>query len=337
MFNDPYVPIESKQFAAFKFYLKAMDIPFPISEDTLEWIKKMSSSYEIPTTFSDEELVKSLQKNIFHDIEKKSSEELREKYIYYKSPKYSDFSDDLIYTTVLPFVASFYGPRFVEINEWQSPVNQGAPRSVDMNFLNYEKYGSWLEDGLPARLSFYWEDSGQFITPMLTHSTAITGYQIRDNYRPVDRTVKNSWNIFEVINKKLIGEFRSVYQVYSEIDLAFYKIKYKGEDIIAVFDGMKKDGSKSSCMLRSLSYLNGGYKSSFDHQIPYHCEETKTWIYPNKTKEQASLIGFIKSCKMMESCEVDENLKNLFNNKSRKKLPKEMIKRLKILVFMISA
>ena len=225
-------------------------------------------------------------------------------------------------------MASFYGPRFVEINEWQSPVNQGAPRSVDMNFLNYEKYGSWLEDGLPASLSFYWEDSGQFITPMLTHSTAITGYQIRDNYRPVDRTVKNSWNIFEVINKKLIGEFRSVYQVYSEIDLAFYKIKYKGEDIIAVFDGMKKDGSKSSCMLRSLSYLNGGYKSSFDHQIPYHCEETKPWIYPNKTKEQASLIGFIKSCKMVGSCEVDENLKKLFNNKSRKKLPKEMIEKI---------
>ena len=47
-----------------------------------------------------------------------------------------------------------------------------------------------------------------------------------------------------------------------------------------------------------------------------------------KAKEQASLIGFIKSCKMMESCELDENLKTLFENKSTKKLPKEMIKKI---------
>ena len=59
---------------------------------------------------------------------------------------------------------------------------------------------------------------------------------------------------------------------YSSIDYAFYKIKYKGEDIIAVFDGKKQSGESSSCIMRSLGVLNGGFKSSFNHQIPYHCK-----------------------------------------------------------------
>ena len=285
----------------------------------------MSKSYEIPTPYSDEEIVKIFQKNIFYDMQNLSDEDIRNKYIYYKSPDYTDFSEDVIYSSTYPYIASFYGPRLVEINEWQSPVNNGAPRSVDMNFLNYQKYGTWLEDGLPARMSFYWEDSGQFITPMLTHSTAITGYQIRDSYKAVDRNVKNNWNIFEVINKKLLGEFRSVNQSYSKIDYAFYKIKYDDEFIVGVFDGTKLNGKKSTCMIRSLSFFNGGYESSFDHQIPYHCLESKPWVYPKKTQEQAGLIGFIKSCRLMGRCSIDQDLVDSFKYKSKNNISDEMI------------
>ena len=188
----------------------------------------MSSSYEIPTTFSDEELVKSFRK-IYFMISKKIIRRAQRK-VSTTNPL-----NTLIFqtTSYIPLNCLlwlvFMAHVLLKSTNGNLQLIKGAPRSVDMNFLNYEKYGSWLEDGLPASLSFYWEDSGQFITPMLTHSTAITGYQIRDNYRPVDRTVKNSWNIFEHIHKKLIGEFRSVYQVYSEIDLAFYKIHYKAK------------------------------------------------------------------------------------------------------------
>ena len=157
-------------------------------------------------------------------------------------------------------------------------------------------------------MSFYWEDSGQLITPMLTHSTAVTGYQIRDSFYRIDRTIKNKWNIFEIINKKLIGEFRSVKQSYSKIDFAFYKIIYKGEQMIAVFDGHKRDKSESTCMIRSLSMMNGGFKSSFNHQIPYHCLAEKPWFDPEKTSEQASLIGFIKTCDVIGGCSVDKEL-----------------------------
>ena len=126
-------------------------------------------------------------------------------------------------------------------------------RSVDMNFLNYQKYGTWLEDGLPARMSFYWEDSGQFITPMLTHSTAITGYQIRDSYKAVVEMSKIT-GIYLRSSTKTTREFRSVNQSYSKIDYAFYKIKYDDEFIVGVFVGTKLNG-KSTCMIRSHHFL----------------------------------------------------------------------------------
>ena len=213
MLGDPYTPIESKYTTALRYTMLGKSVPFEVSGESQRSIDEQTKKLKRAINVSEEEMTRYVQSIVFDKLKVASKEELRDRFIYYKSETYSDFSDDLIYTTTLPYIASFYGPRFVELNEWASPVNYSEPRSVDMNYLNYKKYGTWLEDGLPTNLSFYWEDSGQFITPMLTHST-VTGYQIRDNYKKIDRKVSNNWNIFEYINKKLIGEFRSVNSIF---------------------------------------------------------------------------------------------------------------------------
>ena len=91
-----------------------------------------------------------------------------------------------------------------------------------MNYLNYKRYGHWLEDGLPAQLSFSGKIQRNY-NANANSLTAITGYQIRSDFKKIDRTVENKWNIFEYINKKLIGEFRSVTVVFSVLITAFIR------------------------------------------------------------------------------------------------------------------
>lgn len=295
MFDDPYTPIESKVFTAMKLTLAGKPIPFRISDETTQIINSLSDKKLRFKSSTEEEIIEYLYEKSFDHIRDMDVGTLRSKYIYYKEKAYEDFSDNLLYTTTLPYIASFYGPRLVEINEWDSPINSGTPRSADLNYLNYIKYGTWLEDGLPASMSFYWEDSEQLITPILIDGSAVTGYQIRDRYKIVDRNVQNSWNIFEIIDKKFVGEFRSVDQPYSPIDLAFYKLMYQGETIIGVFSGKKQDKSESTCMVRSLKW-GRGWQQPLQDQIPQHCLEKKPWQQPEPSGEPAALIGIIRIC-----------------------------------------
>ena len=95
--------------------------------------------------------------------------------------------------------------------------------------------------------------------------------------------------------------------------------------MVAVFDGKNIKGEKSSCMIRSLNIMNGGYKASFNHQIPYHCTSNKPWIMPESTGEQASFLGIIKACSGLIDCCIDEKLLSKFKNKSRSKLSEDLI------------
>lgn len=305
MFDDPYTPIESKTFTAMKFALAGKPLPFSISEESSEIVASLAREFPIFRNSREDEIIKFLFKKSFDHLRGLSVSTLRNKYIYYKEKTYQDFSDDIVYSTTLPYIASFYGPRLVEINEWDSPINNGSPRSADLNYLNYAKYGRWLEDGLPASMSFYWEDSEQLITPMLIDGSAVTGYQIRDRYKVIDRNVHNSWNIFEIIDKKLVGEFRSVDQPYSPIDVAFYKLKYKEETIVGVFSGKKQDGGDSTCMIRSLN-RKSAWKQPLKDQIPQHCLEQKPWEDPVMSGEQAAMIGIIRLCAL--SCTIPPGL-----------------------------
>lgn len=295
MFDDPYTPIESKVFTAMKLTLAGKPIPFRISDETTQIINSLSNKKSRFKNREEEDIIEYLYEESFNHIRDMDVGTLRNKYIYYKEKDYEDFSDNLLYTTTLPYIASFYGPRLIEINEWDSPINNGTPRSADLNYLNYLKYGNWLEDGLPASMSFFWEDSEQLITPILIDGSAVTGYQIRDRYKVVDRSVQNSWNIFEIIEKKLVGEFRSTDQPYSPIDLAFYKLKHQGETIIGVFSGKKQSGTESTCMIRSLAW-GRGWQQPLHDQIPQHCLEKKPWQRPEPSGEPAALIGIIRLC-----------------------------------------
>ena len=322
MFNDPYAPIESKHFTALKFTALGWSIPFSINDSTQAEITRLKAPLSDLSGKSEARIIHDLYPLAFQSIEKDSAETLRNRYIYYKAEEYQDFADTLIYTSTLPNIASFYGPRLVELNAWDSPINGGSPRSADMNYLNYQKYGKWLEDGLPANLSFYWEDSGQFITPIVTAGSAVTGYQIRDRFQEVDREVNNPWNIFEIINKKLIGEFRSVQQSYSPIDFAFYKMIYKGETIIGVFSGLKEDNSDSTCMIRNLKW-GGPWAENISTQIPYHCTEQKPWKISEASNEAAALIGIVRFCD--RSCNWPDNLLKAFPNSKRQSLSRKFI------------
>ena len=53
--------------------------------------------------------------------------------------------------------------------------------------------------------------------------------------------------------------------------------------------------------------------------------ESKPWVYPKKTQEQAGLIGFIKSCRFMGRCSIDQDLVDSFKYKSKNNISDEMI------------
>jgi|GEM_PF-3419400 hypothetical protein len=83
--------------------------------------------------------------------------------VNYRSGSYSDWPNDIIFSTLLSPVAGTYGDRMLVIKEQK-------PRSLDLNFWNYVNNGLWYD---------HTRDIGEFIAFGYLPAGDVQGYQVR--------------------------------------------------------------------------------------------------------------------------------------------------------------
>jgi hypothetical protein len=229
-----------------------------------------------------------------------------------------DWPNAVLFSSLIPNVAAHYGSRVLVFQEKNS-------RSIDIGFWNWSHHKDWY---LNDKWFHFNRDAAEFSTPGYIYSNEVIGLEIRQT-RPGAFSIKKPKGTTP-------GLFR-VDKNFEWIDLAFYKINYKDQFIVAVIDGQKIPEKNKlldyhTCLWPSEKYL-------FQYCEPRELKNGKNHILldqPPKMLAPARLFGFLVPCHLNQCLTIDQNYLNQFLSSDRmtgRSLGKKMttlIKELKV-------
>jgi hypothetical protein len=113
---------------------------------------------------------------------------LEAKYFDYSSSTYTDWPNDVVFTTVIAPAAATYGNRVVVVQD-------RSRRGLDLNYWNYSRSGKWY---------VHERDAGEFAYPGYIEAQDIIAYEIRSGRDKAWHTIEWVLRQFEVEGKKHI-------------------------------------------------------------------------------------------------------------------------------------
>lgn len=231
-------------------------------------------------------LAKELMNKYFSSL---SVSDISERYLNIVNPLYYDATQtnlgfannaiDLVISSYNDQIASLYGLKILVLKDKRN-------RAVDLGYWNAIKNGKYWAD---------WVDNGEVNTPGYITASELVGYQQRAKDRPMSPT----WADSEPNNPILY---------------AFYKINYKGTDVVAVVDGGGELCMVQDDKTQKLSYCVDTWSGRIMTQI-IPAPTSRGAGYKNR----AGIMGVILNCD--GKCSVPDGFFEWYEKTSNTDLP----------------
>lgn len=163
-FQNPDISIETKFFSEIKAKLMGKASPFRISLGSYissEIDKEIKANQGYLNNSQAVQKAKTISDKTFDYLSKNFNE--ISKYFDYRHGSYSDWPDNVVFSTIIPPVAATYGDRIIVFKD--QPI-----QSLDVNYWNYIKNNTKFD---------HTRDVGEFITFGYVPGNKLIGYEIR--------------------------------------------------------------------------------------------------------------------------------------------------------------